>query len=101
MDTPESDDDLHNPDPRKEKELDEAETIYSARGLANLGCLLLLLFCVMALLFVLLILPRVALHAQPVLAVLVRALGLTMNPKIPKNKTPHFQATRFSLASPM
>lgn len=46
--TPEPDDDLHNPDPRRDRKNDLGETIFTARGVANLGCLLILcLACLM------------------------------------------------------
>ena len=45
---PEEDDQLHNPDPRR----DGSGHIFTARGIANLGCLLVLLLSLLALLYV-------------------------------------------------
>ncbi|KAF4618464.1 hypothetical protein D9613_009885 [Agrocybe pediades] len=42
MNDPEPDDILHNPNPRRDKKSDRGGTIFTARGLANLGCLALL-----------------------------------------------------------
>ncbi|KAF9221801.1 glycoside hydrolase family 16 protein [Gyrodon lividus] len=42
MGTPESDDYLHNPDPKRDLKSDKGGTICTARGIANLGCLFLL-----------------------------------------------------------
>ncbi|CAL1705278.1 unnamed protein product [Somion occarium] len=42
MDIREADDHLHNPDPRRDKNFDQGDTISSGRGAANLGCLLFL-----------------------------------------------------------
>ncbi|KIJ64320.1 glycoside hydrolase family 16 protein [Hydnomerulius pinastri MD-312] len=42
MGTPEPDDYLHNPDPKRDLKNDEGGTIFTARGIANLGCLFLL-----------------------------------------------------------
>lgn len=42
MGTPEPDDYLHNPDPKRDLKSDQGGTICTARGLANLGCLFLL-----------------------------------------------------------
>jgi beta-glucanase (GH16 family) len=39
---PEPDDVLHNPDPRRDKSTDHGGNIFTARGLMNLGCLLIL-----------------------------------------------------------
>ncbi|KAF5371684.1 hypothetical protein D9758_003399 [Tetrapyrgos nigripes] len=38
----EPDDFLHNPDPRRDRKNDNGDTIFSARGFSNLGCLLVL-----------------------------------------------------------
>ena len=35
----EADDWLHNPDPRRDRKIDKGGTIFTSRGLANLGCL--------------------------------------------------------------
>ncbi|KAG0699610.1 glycoside hydrolase family 16 protein [Suillus ampliporus] len=40
--TPEPDDYLHNPDPKRDLKNDKGGHIFTARGIANLGCLLLL-----------------------------------------------------------
>ncbi|CUA76626.1 Beta-glucan synthesis-associated protein SKN1 [Saccharomyces cerevisiae S288c] [Rhizoctonia solani] len=45
---PEPDDDLHNPDPNRDRRLDHRGS-FSARGLANVGCLVLLLAAVILL----------------------------------------------------
>lgn len=42
MGTPEPDDDLHNPDPRRDLKNDRGGHIFTARGIANLGCLFIL-----------------------------------------------------------
>lgn len=48
MGTPEPDDHLHNPDPRRDRKNDLGGTIFTARGLSNLGCLIILcLACLM------------------------------------------------------
>ncbi|KAF9455067.1 glycoside hydrolase family 16 protein [Macrolepiota fuliginosa MF-IS2] len=39
---PEADDDLHNPDPRRDRKHDTGGTIFTYRGLSNVGCLTLL-----------------------------------------------------------
>ncbi|KAJ7574310.1 beta-glucan synthesis-associated [Mycena floridula] len=39
---PEADDDLHNPDPRRDRKIDTDKNILTSRGLANLGCLFIL-----------------------------------------------------------
>lgn len=39
MDFTENDDFLHNPDPRRDRRIDKGGTIFTVRGLANLGCL--------------------------------------------------------------
>ncbi len=38
----ETDDFLHNPDPRRDRINDRGGTIFTARGLANVGCLFIL-----------------------------------------------------------
>ncbi|KEP51650.1 glycoside hydrolase family 16 protein [Rhizoctonia solani 123E] len=40
---PEADDELHNPDPKRDRSHDSGGTFCTARGLANLGCLTILL----------------------------------------------------------
>ncbi|KAF5389561.1 hypothetical protein D9757_004144 [Collybiopsis confluens] len=45
----ESDDYLHNPDPRRDRKNDKGGTFLTARGFANLGCLALLLLCLVGL----------------------------------------------------
>lgn len=42
MNTPEPDDFLHNPDPKRDRINDRGGNIFTSRGLANLGCLLIL-----------------------------------------------------------
>ncbi|CAA7269992.1 unnamed protein product [Cyclocybe aegerita] len=42
MSMSEPDDDLHNPDPRRDKNSDRGGSIFTVRGLENLGCLLIL-----------------------------------------------------------
>lgn len=42
MGMPEPDDELHNPDPKRDLKSDQGGTICTARGVANLGCLFLL-----------------------------------------------------------
>lgn len=39
---PEPDDDLHNPDPRRDRKIDTDRNFLTARGFANLGCLFIL-----------------------------------------------------------
>ncbi|KAG9047513.1 hypothetical protein FS837_002098 [Tulasnella sp. UAMH 9824] len=39
---PEPDDHIHNPDPRRDRKNDKGGTIFTSRGIANLGCLFLL-----------------------------------------------------------
>lgn len=40
--TPEPDDYLHNPDPKRDLKSDQGGTICTARGIVNLGCLFLI-----------------------------------------------------------
>lgn len=49
----EPDDYLHNPDPRRDRKSDKGGSIFTSRGLANLGCLLILVTGLIALLCVL------------------------------------------------
>jgi hypothetical protein len=49
---PEPDDFLHNPDPRRDTKNDRGGHIFTYRGLTNLGCLILLVISLVALLFV-------------------------------------------------
>lgn len=42
MNVPEPDDYLHNPDPRRDRKNDRGGHIFTARGIANLGCLFIL-----------------------------------------------------------
>lgn len=50
MNDPETDDYLHNPDPRRDRVNDKGGSIFTSRGLANLGCLLILVLgCLMLL----------------------------------------------------
>jgi beta-glucan synthesis-associated protein KRE6 len=50
MDFKEEDDFLHNPDPRRDKRNDQGGSIFTMRGAANLGCLLVLLLGLLSLL---------------------------------------------------
>lgn len=48
MNTPEPDDFLHNPDPRRDRKNDAGGTVFTLRGLTNLGCLVILVLgCMM------------------------------------------------------
>jgi hypothetical protein len=49
----EPDDYLHNPDPKRDRNNDRGGSIFTARGLTNLGCLALLILLLLGLLFVL------------------------------------------------
>jgi len=51
-DQPEPDDDLHNPDPRRDRKNDAGGSVFTYRGLANVGCLTLLLLGLVTLLYV-------------------------------------------------
>lgn len=51
-DVPEDDDYLHNPDPRRDKNIDSMGTIFTARGLANIGCLAIVFVGLLGLLYV-------------------------------------------------
>lgn len=46
---PEPDDYLHNPDPKRDKKSDKGGTIFTIRGLMNLGCLVILIVALMTL----------------------------------------------------
>ena len=48
----ELDDDMHEPDPMRDASIDHGGTIFSTRGLVNLGCLSLLMACILGLLYV-------------------------------------------------
>lgn len=48
----EPDDFLHNPDPKRDRKNDQGGTVFTYRGLMNLGCLLLLALGIFALLYV-------------------------------------------------
>jgi beta-glucan synthesis-associated protein KRE6 len=48
----EPDDYLHNPDPRRDRKYDQGRNIFTYRGLSNLGCLVILILALIALLFV-------------------------------------------------
>lgn len=52
LDNPEPDDYLHNPDPRRDRKNDKGGSIFTARGIANLGCLFVLAAGCMMLLYV-------------------------------------------------
>lgn len=49
---PEPDDYLHNPDPRRDRKHDRGGSVFTCRGLANLGCLFVLTAGLLALLYV-------------------------------------------------
>jgi beta-glucan synthesis-associated protein KRE6 len=51
MDKPEPDDDLHRPDPRRDI-LNDSGSMFTLRGLANLGCLAFILLGIVTLLYV-------------------------------------------------
>ena len=51
LDGPEPDDSLHNPDPHRDRLNDRGGTIFSTRGLMNLGCILVLAVGIIALLY--------------------------------------------------
>lgn len=53
MNYKEPDDYLHNPDPRRDRKNDRGGSFFTARGLANLGCLFILAAALIALLYVL------------------------------------------------
>ena len=46
----ETDDFIHNPDPRRDHKNDQGGSIFTRRGAANLGCLAILMMGVLALL---------------------------------------------------
>ena len=48
----EPDDELHNPDPRRDRKSDQGGTIFTARGISNLGCLVILFSGMTMLLYV-------------------------------------------------
>jgi hypothetical protein len=50
MSSPETDDYLHNPDPKRDRKSDKGGTIFTCRGIANLGCLFVLVMGVLMLL---------------------------------------------------
>lgn len=52
MNVREPDDHLHNPDPKRDRHHDAGGHIFTARGIANLGCLLILGTGMLMLLFV-------------------------------------------------
>lgn len=47
----EEDDFLHNPDPRRDRKNDIGGSIFTYRGLANLGCLFVLVAAIVTLLY--------------------------------------------------
>ena len=51
IDKPEPDDDLHRPDPRRDM-LNDSGSMFTLRGIANLGCLVLILLGIVTLLSV-------------------------------------------------
>lgn len=50
MNDREADDYLHNPDPRRDRRTDNGGSVFTRRGLANLGCLVTLSLGVLMLL---------------------------------------------------
>ena len=48
----EPDDFLHDPDPRRDKYIDNGGTLFTARGIANLGCLAIIALGILTLLCV-------------------------------------------------
>ena len=48
----EPDDWLHNPDPRRDRQVDNDINIFTSRGLTNLGCLVILVIAMVGLLCV-------------------------------------------------
>ena len=52
MNTPEPDDFLHNPDPKRDRNNDKGGTIFTARGFSNIGFLVLLALGICMLLYV-------------------------------------------------
>ncbi|BEJ13862.1 hypothetical protein CspHIS471_0310360 [Cutaneotrichosporon sp. HIS471] len=46
---PEADDYLHNPDPKRDRKNDRGGSIFTLRGIVNIGCLVLLLLCLITL----------------------------------------------------
>jgi beta-glucan synthesis-associated protein KRE6 len=46
----EPDDYLHNPDPKRDKKSDRSGSVLTARGLVNLGCLIVLILAIITLL---------------------------------------------------
>lgn len=50
MDDSEADDFLHNPDPRRDRASDAGGSIFTGRGLGNLGCLSILVLGLITLL---------------------------------------------------
>jgi len=50
MDTPEPDDFLHNPDPRRDLNMDKGGSFFTTRGLENLGCMAILVLGLVTLL---------------------------------------------------
>ncbi|KAL7424322.1 hypothetical protein Q5752_000004 [Cryptotrichosporon argae] len=46
---PEADDFLHNPDPKRDRKNDRGGTIFTLRGLTNIGCLVVMILCLIAL----------------------------------------------------
>jgi hypothetical protein len=48
----EPDDYLHNPDPKRDRKNDAGGSIFTARGMMNLGCLMILALGILTLLYV-------------------------------------------------
>lgn len=52
MNVREPDDHLHNPDPKRDRHNDAGGHVFTGRGIANLGCLLIIISGMLMLLFV-------------------------------------------------
>ena len=52
MEYPEPDDFIHNPDPRRDRKGDHGGDFFTYRALTNLGCLIVLIVGLLALLYV-------------------------------------------------
>ncbi|KAI0375069.1 glycoside hydrolase family 16 protein [Pilatotrama ljubarskyi] len=49
VDAPELDDALHNPDPLRDRKSDRDGSVFSCRGFVNIGCVLLVVMCILTL----------------------------------------------------
>ncbi|KAF8648209.1 hypothetical protein AX16_006348 [Volvariella volvacea WC 439] len=79
MDVTEADDALHNPDPRRDSVSDKRGSVFTSRGLANLGCMAVLTVGIITLLYAFLLSVRSSL-TRPSSPVPVRALTPTPSP---------------------